>query len=138
MSAECRNLALRDAPLVNRKSFFVLMKTSRRFRNRAYAEAQQHVRASFRVALKVAVQSAFALSSRHAIVRQCEVIHANFGVTGGLEFFARHFIKRSFFSGPGDVFVGIASLRGLNPGHEREAVERDAIGTQIDRLVYAL
>src|SRR5687767_1609843 len=84
------------------------------------------------------MQSAFALSLRHAVMWQGEVIHANFSVTGSLEFSAGHFIERAFFSGPGNVLVGIASLRGLNPGHKREAVEGDSIGTQIDRLVYAL
>src|SRR5689334_8981998 len=125
MPAKRRNLALADTTFIDRERLFILMKTGGRFRNSADAEPQQHTRTRFCVALKIAVQSSFTLGSCHSVMRQCEMIHPNFDVSRGLQLFACHFVKRALFTGLRNVFVGVATLRRLDPGYQRKTVECD-------------
>src|SRR5437879_13473984 len=113
MAAKRRNLSLPHAPLVNWKSFFVLVKTGRRFGNGAHAQAKQHARSCLGVPLKIAMQGAFALRLGYSVVRQRKVVHADFTVTGGLELFAGYLIQRARLAGSGNVWVRIASLSRL-------------------------
>src|SRR5438132_1564821 len=135
MAAKSGKFSLSHSAFIHRKRLFVLMKASWRFGNRAHSETEQHTRPRLGVTLKVAVQSSLALSSCNAILRQCKVIHSDFDITRAFQQFARQFIKRALLAGHGYIFIFVAPLRGLDPGHARKAVERDPIRPQLDRLL---
>ncbi len=81
------------------------------------------------------MQSSFPLRFSHAIVRQSKVVHPDLDVAGGGQLLARHFVERAFLAGLRQVFIFVTALRRFDPGHARKAVERDAIGTQLNRLL---
>ena len=80
------------------------------------------------------MQSSPALGFSDAVVWQREVVHSNLNVTGVPQSLSGHFIKRALVAGPGYVFIAVTTLRGFDPWHEREAVERNPIGSQFNRL----
>src|SRR5712692_4468502 len=135
MSAKRWNFSLPNSPFVNRKSLFVLMKASGSLGDGADSQTKQHLRTRLSVALEVSVQSSFTLRFRHAIVRQRKVVHSDLDIIRTGQHLASQFVERPVLTGPRQIFILVTALRRLDPRYARKAVERDAIGTQLNRLL---
>ena len=99
MSTVGGNLALLDSPLIDGKSFLVLMKARGRFRNGADPQSQHYLRPQFRVTHKIPVQTPVALGPREPIIRQRKVIHSDLDVTCFRQQVARDLVQGALLAG---------------------------------------
>src|SRR2546428_4725095 len=130
--------SLSHPPLINREGLLVLMKASRRLGYRTDSQTKQDSRARLSIALKVAVQASSALGFSYAIVPERKMIHPDLEITCGSQHLARQLVKRAFLARFRQVVIAVTALCRLDPGYEREAVKRDPIRPQSDRLLNCL
>lgn len=111
--------------------FFILRKSIPGIADGRGAEGDAKPRLAGGIAHEIPVQRPVFHRDQELVLRQCEVVHADFGVAALVQQAAAQFVERPFCFACRQIGLGIGPLAGLQPRHVGVAVKRQALRPQL-------